>query len=623
MPSFGIFSPKLGTREDIPSILLAEAFLQADSRNVFEQDGIYKRLRGRLPTFKDADDEKIATPTDVFTITAINTTSKTITVTGDVLSGNTALASGDTIRINGGTTAANNALFTVNGTPSYSSPSSTIVVTESLSAAGATPGSVFVGATPIIAYHRHVKQKGAVEYVLVATAYHVFLWGNTAMSLTLKFTCGTPTSVERWDIVTHLDNVYATNGVDKVQLWDVQSAYTNSFETLGSSSGLDTDGGTTYVTQAKFMASYEGYLIVGYTTEGTGANNVYAQRFRWCSLRDPTDWQSTGGSGDAGYKECDNSAAFLNGFGKADNELVIFTNGDFPLIYTAWLTTADTVFEWGELTIKAGCLSADTIVNDKSGKLYFFASDLTLREIHTPDAISLPLDITIRGVNTPYAKYAQATYIEEYNHIWLAIPSASSETNNLILDYDIRTKTWVIHDIPVRAFGDYTRQTVYTYDDLPYDNYNDWGLDWKQFDTEVNVVGHPLDLVSDYSGYTYELHTAYTDDGDDFTGVLTIGTTLTVGGSSINQFKRVNNGIDLYFMREAAGDVTITVKRDNELSWQAVGTASLVDSNLPDIVIVHVPCDKRARFFQWKLTTADYFEFLGMAITDFQFDGTR
>lgn len=620
--NFGIFSPKLNTRQDVPSILLSEAFIQADSRNVFEQHGEYKSLRGRLESFLDANGDKIAAPTDVFTISAIDHANKKLTVTGDVLSGNTALADGATIRINAGTTTANNTTFTVNGTPTYSSPSSTVYVTASISAAGATPGNLFVGTAPIIRYHRHTKQKTGTEYLLAATVYHILLWNYSAKTLAVKFTSGTPSGVERWDIITHLDNVYASNNSDLVQKWDVRDDPTNSFADLGSASGIDIDGAGTYLTACKYLASIEGYLFLLYTTEGGGANNVKAQRGRWCSLRDDSDFDENG-SGDAGYKDFDNTPAFIAGVGKKDDNLYVFTNGDRPVTYFGWLVIQDTVFEWDEKQIKTGCISPDTIVNDKSGRLFYLASDLTFREIDTPDDISFPVDISLRGINTEYARFSQAAYIDEYDHIYLAIPAGSSETNNLVLDLKIRDLTWNVHDIPIRAFGDYTRQEVQTYDTLPYDNYDDFGLAWKIYDTDINVIGHPFDLVSDYNGYTYELNSAFNDAGSDFTRILVIGTTLTLRASSINLFKRVNNGVDLYFNREDAGSVNVSIKRDNEASWQLVGTASLIDADLPDIIVFHIPFDKRAKFFLFKLESTDFFEFLGMAFSEFELDDYR
>lgn len=612
---FGVFSPKLNTRQDVPSILLSEAFIQADSRNVFEQHGEYKSLRGRLDSFLDASGDKIATPTDVYVITSIVSGSKTINITGDHSAGNTVLAVGAAIRINGG--SANETTFTVASLPTTSS----IVVTETLSA-DATPGNLFVGTTPIIRYHKHTKQKSGVEYLLAATIYHILLWSYANKALTVKFTSGTPSSVERWDILTHLDNVYATNNVDKVLKWDVRDDPANSFEVFGSASGVDIDGAGTFLTACKYLASYEGYLFLLYTTEGGGANNVKAQRGRWSSLRDDTDFNENS-AGDAGSKDFDNTPAFIAGVGKKDGDIYVFTNGDRPVTYFGWLVTADTVFEWDEKQIRTGCIAPDTIVNDRSGRLFYLASDLTFREIDTPIALSFPVDISIRGINTEFAKFSQATYIDEFDHIYLAIPAGSSETNNLVLDLTIRNLTWNMHDIPIRAFGDYTRQEVQTYDTLPYPTYDDWGLAWKTYDTEINVIGFPLDLASDYNGCTFELHSAFNDAGSDYTRALVIGTTLTLRAASINLFKRVNNGVDLYFNREAAGDVNIFIKRDNEKSWQLAGVASLVDTDLPDIVVVHVPFDKRAKFFLIKLESTDYFEFLGMIFREFYFDDSR
>ena len=618
MPDFGIFSPKLNTREDVPSILLSEAFIQAGSRNVFEQHGEYKSLRGRLASLVDANGDKIATPTDIYTISSINIGLKRITITGDHSAGNTALAVGATIRINGGTTSANETTFTVSSLPSTTQ----IIVTETISSAGATPGNLFVGTTPIIRPRRHTKQKTSVEYLLAATAYHILLWSHSSKTLTVKFTSATPSAVEHWDIITYLDNIYATNNVDKVQKWDVRADPSNSFANLGSASGVDVDGAGTYLTACKFLDSYEGYLFLLHTTEGGGANNVKAQRGRWCSLRDDSDFDENS-VGDAGYKDFDNTPAFIAGTGKKDGYLYVFTNGERPVTYYGWLTTEDTVFEWEEKQIKTGCIAPDTIINDKSGRLFYLASDLTFREIDTPEAISFPVDISLRGINTEFAPFSQAAYIDEFDHIYLAIPSGSSETNNLVLDLTIRDLTWNVHEIPIRAFGDYKRQEVLAYDTLPYSNYDDWGLAWKKYDTEINVIGFPLDLASDYNGYIYELHSAFNDAGSDYTRTLVIGTTLTIGAKSINLFKRINNGCDLYFNREAAGSVNVSIKRDNEASWQLVGAASLVDTELPDIVVVHVPFDKRAKFFLFKLESTDYFEFLGMAINEYELDDYR
>ena len=614
MPDFAILSPKLGIAENVPTILLPEAFIAKDSENVHERYGRYDRMRGRLPDLFDSEQIKIKVPTDVFVITGINTGTKTITITGDHSAGNTILAVGDTIRINGGTTAGNNITFTVDSLPT----TNTIVTAEILEAAGATPGNLFVGTTPVIEYHRHIRRGTGTEHLLLGTKYHILLWLESNKSLTVKWTNLTPSAVERWEIKDHLRNVVATNNSDFVLWWNVDNSVGNDFVALDNADGLDYEGTANRLTKCKHITSYETYLILGHTTENGVA---FTQRERWAS-------RATGGStidfdenssGDAGAKDFATTPGALIGFARHGDDLVISKEDS---MHRSWLVTADTVFEWQEYTLKVGNVSADGLINDKAGRLYWLASDLTIREINTPDPISTLADITIKEFNTAQAEFIQATYIDEFDEIWWAIPSGASDTNDIIISFHPDSGRAVIHNIPVRAFGDFTQQEAFTYDTLPFDTYAAWGADWLIYDTKRNVVGFPLDLASDYEGATFDLHRADKDDGSDFTGVLILSTTLTTG-KSLNLFKRVNNGVDLIFNRKSSGSASLFAKRDTEKSWQSLGTASFVDSDEPETVIIHIPFDLRAKSFQFKLESSGDMEFLGMIFREFEFDGNR
>jgi len=618
MADFAIISPKLGVSEGMPTILLSEAFMAKGSENVHERYGRYDKLLGRLPDLYDSENVKIKAPTDVYTISAIDSSNKKLTVTGDVTSGETELADGATIRINGGTTAANNITFTVNGTPTYSSPSSTVYVDESISVAGATPGNLFVGATPVIEYHRHIRQSTGTEYLLLGTKYHILLWLQSNRSLTVKWTTLVPANVKRWEIKDHLRNVVATNNSDFVLWWNVDSSAANAFTALDNSNGIDYEGTSNRLTKCKHITSYERYLILGYTTE---AGTTYPQRERWASLAtggSTIDFDENG-SGDAGAKEFTTTPGFLMGFARHGDDLVIAKEDS---MYRSWHVTADTVFEWEEYILKVGCLSADSLINDKAGRLYWIASDLTIREIMTPRSISTAVDITVKGLNTAKAEFIQATYIDEYEEIWWSLPSSDSDTNDTIVAFHPNSGRSYIYKIPVRAFGDFTQQEAFTYDTLPYDTYADWGAAWLIYDTQRNVVGFPLDLASDYLGNTFDLHRANNDDGSDFTAILIISTTLTVP-KSLNLFKRVNNGADLIFNRKSSGEAILYTKRDTERGWQLLGTVSFIDTDLPEMVIVHVPFDKRAKSFEFKLESSDSMEFLGMIFREYVFDDYR
>jgi hypothetical protein len=608
MADFAIMSPKYGLAENIPSVLLSEAFLAKDSVNVHERYGRYDRMRGRLPQLTDASGVKIKTPTDVYEITSINTTTKTITITGDHSAGNTALAIGATIRINGGTTEANNTQFTVTSLPT----TSTIVVSETLSTTGATKGNVFVGTTPVIRYHRHTRKATATEYLLLGTKYHILLWTESDKSMTVKWTCVSPSEVERWEIIDHLRNVYATNNSDFVIWWDVDGSPSNSFAALDNADGIDYEGTANRLTICKHIWSYETYLFLGHTTENA---TLYPQRIRWASrgTGGATIDFDENGDGDAGSKEFTNTPGFMNGFASHGDDIVVAKEDS---MHRGQLVEEDTVFIWEEYKLKVGNLSADSLINDKSGRLYWMGSDLTIREIETPRPISTAVDITVKGMNTSKTEFIQSTYIEEFEQIWWAITHGTSDTNNKIVVFHPNTGASFILDIPIRAFGDFTQQTAYTYGTLPYGTYANWGAAWGKYNVGKNVVGFPLDIAADYEGSTFNLHDSSTDDGDDFTGSIILSSTMT-NPKSLNLYKRVNNGADLFFNRKGIGNASLYCKRDNEKTWQSLGSASFVDSDEPEVVIVHIPFDKRAKTFLWKIESSDLMEFIGIVFRDF------
>lgn len=613
MPDFAIISPKLGMAENMPTVLLHEAFMAKGSENIHERYGRYDRLRGRLPQLTDVNGIKIKTPIFMYPITLINPGDNKIVVTGDATS---TISAGDKIRINGSGSSASNTEYTAVSTSLFAG--STTVTVEEVFTVRITDGLLFVGATPIIEYHRHVRQGTGAEHLLLGTKYHIFLWLQSDMSLTVKWTNLSPSSVERWEIRDHLRNVVATNNSDFVLWWNIDSSAANDFVALDNANGIDYEGTANRLTKCKHIFSYERYLILGHTTE---AGTAYPQKERWAGIGTggaTIDFDENGSS-DAGAKEFTSTPGFLMGFAKHGDDLVIAKEDS---MHRSWSVTADTVFEWEEYTLKVGNLSADSLVNDKAGRLYWLGSDLAIREINTPKPISTQVDITVKGLNTGQAEFIQSTYIDEYDQIWWAITSGGGSTNDTIIVFHPDTGKSFIHKIPVRAFGDFTQQAAYTYDTLPYGTYANWGAAWGVYDTQKNVVGFHLDLASDYLGNTFELHNASDDDGSAFTGKLIISTTLTVQ-KSLNLFKRVNNGADLIYNRKGSGSAILYAKRDTEKSWQLLGEASFADADLPDVVIVHLPFDIRAKSFQFKQESSDSMEFLGMIFREFEFDGSR
>ena len=611
MVDFAITSPKLGMDESIPKILLDEAFISRGSENVHERFGEYHALRGRLFEIIDATGNEIAIPTDVFVISSIVTGTKTINITGDHSAGNTPLVVGATIRINGHANSANNKKYTVASLPTTSS-----IVTSNAITSGTTSGNVFVGATPAIKIHRHIRQTNGAEFLLLGTIYNVFSWGFTNKTLTVKFTSGTPASVERMEIITHLDDIYMTNNVDLIQKWAISTAPSASFADFQSASGVDVESAATFIIKAKHLASYESYLFIGYVIYND--NSVHPQTVHHSSRADTTDFDINS-SGDAGRKIFNENPDFLKGFGKWSIFLIVFKDEHHV---RGTLVEADEVFDWDNEELKVGAKSADAIINDRNGNLIWLASDFTIREINTSFELSENVDKTIKSINLEKEHLSQMTFIDELGSIYLSVPTSNSDENNTLIEFNPKTGASFIHNQSIRAFGDFTRQAQFTYDTLEFSNYPDWGASWLIYDSIANQIGFPLDLGSDYNGFVSSLRQAEKDNGVDFTRTLIFETSFQKG-KSLNVKKRINNGLIFYFNRQGEGSVSVSIKVDGEANWQSLGSVSLTDSANPEYVRKHIPSDFEGFNTSIRMQSTDRMEFLALLALDFELTDER
>jgi hypothetical protein len=519
------------------------------------------------------------------------------------------------MRVNGST--GNDRLYANVETITDVGGNTEIIVSNSI-ASSTADGNIFVGATPVLKYHHYKRPAtNGTEYLFVATAYHIWHWDNTSKILTIKFTCGTPASVKNWQIVTHSDfNVYATNNVDKVVYWTGNAAPSADFVVLGSASGIDIDG-VYYIIKAKLIISYQSYLILGYVTYSD--SSIYNQRIHFSSRADTSDWDING-AGDAGLKDFNNNSDVLTAFGKWSNYVVAFKENYH---YTGVLVTDEVVFSWIEEDLKVGAIGPDAIANDKQGRLYWLASDFSIREIRTPSEISIPVKTTLQNINGLYAEYAQAKYIPEYRAVYFAIPYGNSTVNNKIIELNTDTGNFFTQDMEICAFGDYTRQISYTWATLPYATYDEWGAAWLMYDINRNSVGYPYILCSDYSGNTFSMHQSTKDAGVNMTGTFVFNTTLTSQAKNLQYRKRVNNGATFIFNRKTSGTVTVYVQTDTKKAWTNLGTVSLVDTTEPEMVFPHLPFDTAFKNAKFKLESTDDMELIGVLFTDFEMEDER
>ena len=198
-----------------------------------------------------------------------------------------------------------------------------------------------------------------------------------------------------------------------------------------------------YLTKAKYVTAHENYLELGYTYE-EGVSKP--QRIRWSDLGQAGtgNWRK----GDAGGKETDGEE-FVKGFGKYQGNLIIFKEKSYIL---QWLVSTRAIWGWKLMPSSIGCQSNHSIINDPAGRLYFYASDNTIRDIETGE-MSGDIDPLIKLINPEYAYLIQSFYMSESEEIWWSIPLESNLCNKIVTLN--KKNKWGEVDISTPAFGGY------------------------------------------------------------------------------------------------------------------------------------------------------------------------
>jgi len=365
---------------------------------------------------------------------------------------------------------------------------------------------------PVLCYHTFVKRSTGSQYLLGFTKAHIYCWNWDNKEWDIKFTCSA--DCENWEVKSYNDKVVATNNVDMVLVWDttgyfmplqnttptnitaaskenpchitaaghnlttgdrvfikdvvgmteinnlqfvvtVDSVDVFSLDGVNSSAYTTyTSGGTVvefqgieyetgyFLTKAKYMTDYENFLILGYTYEN---GNYYPQRFRWNAIGDETEWIATNsGSTEVGKSDC------LMGFGKYQGLLIVYKANSY---YKYWLT-ADTVlvFNGTFISMTIGNRCSKSIVNDNKGRLYWYASDGTFKEISV-GTISQPIQTDIVDkIYQSSVENMRSEFIDETEEVCWAVP-IDNELNNLLLTF--KESKWGQVEMAVTAFGGY------------------------------------------------------------------------------------------------------------------------------------------------------------------------
>jgi hypothetical protein len=424
---FGIFSPQLGEKKDYPVILLDKT-VQVDNRNILRQYGEVRRRQMRDPDMLDSEDVKSQTP-DGNPIIHYHTFTKRSTATQYVLAFTKAhiyswnpdtkawdlkftcsadVTQWDTVTYNDMVIATNNSDVVLYwDTTGYFMPLQNTTPTDITGATQANPCQIT-----------------STSHGLV-TGDRVWITGVSGM---------TELNNRQYVITKVGDDTFTLNGVNS-------TAYTEYTEngTVEKFEGIKYDD-THYLTKAKYVTTFENFLILGYTYEN---GYSYPQRIRWNAIGDETAWNS----GDAGSAETE-GGDFITGFHIYSGQLVIFK--ERSRILQRLVATSD-VWVWDKMPGNIGCLSNHSIVEDTMGRLFWFASDMTFSEMQTGE-ISHAIDPIVKLIEPSSAHLVYGAYIDETGEIWWSIPYDNA-LNNKVITY--KDGLWGELDIAAPAIGAY------------------------------------------------------------------------------------------------------------------------------------------------------------------------
>ena len=195
-----------------------------------------------------------------------------------------------------------------------------------------------------------------------------------------------------------------------------------------------------YLTKAKYLTVFENYLLLGNTYE----NSVnHYQRVRWCDIGDETNWIS-GSSGSMEVGQSDK----ITGFGHYQGFLIIFKDSSH---FKVWLVGLPYVFNKVQLSTEIGCKCSGSIVNDSKGRLYFYSSEGTIKEIATGTiSDDIQTDIVAK-IQPAYVKLIKSAFINETEEVVWSIPVESNLNNTLVA---FKEGKWLVIDSAVPAFGE-------------------------------------------------------------------------------------------------------------------------------------------------------------------------
>lgn len=230
------------------------------------------------------------------------------------------------------------------------------------------------------------------------------------------------------------DVTIASNGVD------------TPFKYSDSVAGA-TLGGTPPA-RAKAIMVFNQRVVVGNPSD---ANRHLVQ---WSSIGNPDLWTGSLAGSAEPFKKSGREVRALFNFGT--DAFVGYDKGIFQMFPTGD-STKPFVFKMKDPGARVMSQVGVAIVPD--GSIGFFVGQRGIYKMaapdYTPRIISRDIDGIWRTLNKTRLRYFSAKVYEQYDEVWFAVSTGSSNTNNLVLVYNYELGSWSKFAINANALGSY------------------------------------------------------------------------------------------------------------------------------------------------------------------------
>lgn len=292
-------------------------------------------------------------------------------------------------------------------------------------------------------------------------------WDDITGSLTI-------TAGSLADFTVFRDNLLGTNGVDAPFLW----TGTSNASAMTVPSNLTT---------AKYIEVFQSYTFLANVTV---SSTTYKSRVYWSGLDSITSWDS------ADFNDVmRDDGQTITGIKSLGDRLVIFKE---RTIHLAFFTgDPDIPFTFQQSKSAVGCIAPFSIQEVDNGLVFLSTDGIYYFDGNNSFKVSDRITTTLQGYNTTGFVNACSMYLHDKNRYYLALPGASSSTNNKVIIWDSFNNALSIYS----GMAPSAMTTIYNsgIQERPY--FGDYsGFVYR---ADIGSIDYPLNVATAISAYAY------------------------------------------------------------------------------------------------------------------------